>query len=264
MSTALIRGNMLTQLANRGETMAMETKRLVRDFLADKPGAWMPEDFLAPYELVERSLDDATKDGRHLILRTIHQLLSELFFDVKVRKLTEAESRQLISAMFIAGKYELIEGTKYTSVIEFIYRYPDVFWGRVVQISDLTSDKRHFLKFLMKNIPDNIQDFKKNRIGVFSCVEGLFGRGKKVKLKRAFLNGAKIDVEMQLNGRPYKAVVVRINNRDKALIDVEELPKIHRRPSHKVTKLGEIIIDEATPRNIANAAFTRFNDLIEV
>ena len=79
MSIALIRGNMLTQLANRGESAVEETDRLLREFLADKSGPWLPEDFFAPFELVERSIDAATPEGKHTLLRLLHQLAGELF-----------------------------------------------------------------------------------------------------------------------------------------------------------------------------------------
>ena len=69
MSTALIRGNMLTQLANRGVSAVEPTEQLVHKFLTALPGPWLPEEFFAPYELIERSIKDASDDGKHSLLR---------------------------------------------------------------------------------------------------------------------------------------------------------------------------------------------------
>lgn len=268
MSTALIRGNMLTQLANRGESATVETERLVREFLADKPGAWMPEDFFAPYELVERSLDDAEQKGRHALLRTIHQLLSKLFVEVEARKLSETESRQLLSAMVIAGKHELLEGSKYPSVVEFVFRYPEIFWSRVTPIPDLVSDREQFVQLLLDKLPKEAQKRIRCRPtpdeSLLEHIVYAFGhRPEKKILGRALLNGEIVEVEMVLNGESFRGGIIRINERCKALINATELLQFPAHAELSAINLGEVSIEVPSPRNIANVAFTRFNDSLE-
>jgi hypothetical protein len=267
MSTALIRGNMLTQLANRGESAAGEIDRLIREFLADTPGPWMPEDFLAPYELLERSIDEASSDGRHFLLRMLHQLVSELFVDMEARKLNEAESRQMLGAMAVIGRHDLLRGSKYPNVLEFASRWPQLFWSRVFASPEIVSDREKFIRLLIEKLPSDLQKRIQLRPepdeSPFEHIAYIFGyRPAKKVLRRAILNHM-VEVEMILNGVLHKAGVVRINDRCKVVINENEFSGFPARAELPAVNLGEVVLEVPSPRNIANVTITRFNESLE-
>ena len=271
MSIALIRGNMLTQLANREKSAVEETDRVLREFLTDKPGPWLPEDFFAPYELVERSIDAATPEGKHTLLRLLHQLVGELFsvIELEARKLIEEESRQLLGTMAIVGKHEILQESKYPDVLEFAVRQPALFWHRVGAPVDIVSDRERFVEILVKRLPEKIRQRIQHRLApAESLLEQIIylfkNRPQKKVWGRALLKGEVVEVEMVLNGKLRKAGVVRITGRKNAIIiDGAEFNLFSHRTGLPAVPLGEVYVEVASQRNIANWASTRFNDSVE-
>jgi hypothetical protein len=269
MSTALIRGNMLTHLGNRGTAAVEEADRLLREFLADKPGPWLPEDFFAPHELVERSIDAATPEGKHTLLRLLHQLVSELFFviELEARRLNESESRQLLGAMTIISRHPILRGSRYTDVVEFAARRPELFWNRVTAFPEIVSDRERFIKILIGLLPKKCQKQiqaplarQRNFLESIGRLVGIASQD--TDFKQAYFKGEAVQVEVTLNGSLVTTGVVRINKGHSVFVNGDELEQIAKRRKLPHKNLGEVAIAAASAsvRNIRNATLSRLND----
>jgi len=258
---------MLTSLANCGETAESEADQLIRSFLAAKPGAWMPEDFLAPYELVERSIDNATKEGKDFLLRKLSQLLNERFIDVLTGpQLGEAESRQFLSAIIIVSKHNLVRG-HLISTFQFALKKPDLFWKRVIPCQDIVSNRDKFISSLVAKLPKDAQDeirkassehhFRQWMHCVFKTNIFDFRTWQK---RRAFFRGELVPVSFNLNGKLERSGVIRVNDRLSMFLTEDDL--ILKSPG---TNLDYYDLDSAemvdpTQRSLANLTWTKVHD----
>ena len=100
MSLALIRGNILTALANRNEHK--EVRKILCEDLGteiEKALQWLPEDMWAPHELIERSWQQAQPSGKALIENVVEELIQELTHKGTLSKVPEkrilVEAREL-------------------------------------------------------------------------------------------------------------------------------------------------------------------------
>ena len=266
MSTALIRGNMLTQLANRGESASEPIEQLVRKFLTSLPGPWLPEEFFAPYELIERSIRDASDGGRHSLLRALHQLINDLFEEVKARQLDESESRQLFGALSIVAEHPLIKGSQYPRLLDFAIKQSALFSSRVTAPPDIVSNPQKFLVSRFNRLT------KTERYGPNAGLRAMLRHAyraaqirhkyKSSAFQRAFVSGEPVEVEMRLNGVSRKSGLLRINNRDTIMLGFNELDAYYKRRDYPVVHIGEVILNQTSERSIANATNARVDDMV--
>lgn len=272
MSLALIRSNLLTELANRGEVAGEEVEQKVREFLADPPGPWLPEEFGAPYELLERSIEKASGLGKRVLIRSARLLINNLYEEMKSRRLTPAESRELLGTMAIAKGQPSLFSDSLPKVLFFAINKSAFFWRKVTPSEDIVgstdSDRKEFISSVWAKLPRETR--KKFMQPTRIRSKSAFGRRKigktsKLRFANVLRHGDLVEIGMSINGKQQEFVVLRLSDRDNFLFSTEELYNVPCSAENDLipwTDLGQIRLRDTSPRTIANAIPRRLDQVL--
>ncbi len=247
---------MLTAVANRGKAAQAEVERMVKDFLADPPGPWLPEEFSAPHELLERSITDASKEGKTILVTGVHRVLKALFADFSVRRLTVKESRELLGSLIVAVNHPL-DDQKNRAFLDFLYvaaKRPELFWEKVQPVEDIvgTSNdaRKEFAERLWRKIPAPLKNhfFSLEPRPKPRLLRFLQRWGKEeTRLQNALLDGEIVAVAYHLGTMSKQAYVVRTPSNE-AIVLLSNPPWASNSPYH--CDLGNASLKEASPRKV--------------
>lgn len=264
----MIRSNMLTALANKGHVALIEVERLVQEFLSDPVGDWLPDDFLAPHELLERSILECDEAGRTVIIDSVHRILTGLLSRFSARSLSETESRILFGALIVAVNHPLpkIRSSAYLDLLYLAVREPDVFWGKVQAtkciLGDTDEEIKSFATELWNSIPDNIKNnyLDKRDFGALEFGAGLLSMIRDGPFKYRLNSGEIVKIYAYVNGRPFNTGMLRTPSSRNVFFPLSYLSSIERIASFVASKnIGKWTLRNENSETISNAISTRLS-----
>ncbi len=152
MSFALIRNDLLVDLANEGDASTIPVQTKVEEFLGKAPGAWLPEGFESGYQLIDRAIKNAKKSGKIILIKAARRVLNELGRAWTFKKLSLKESRQFLgAAILIAEHSELMPENSMDLIVplHLARERAATFWARVSAVKEIVGTKNeHKAKML--------------------------------------------------------------------------------------------------------------------
>ncbi|MEQ1830451.1 MAG: hypothetical protein ABL921_31120, partial [Pirellula sp.] len=254
--------------ANRGGTAQTAVERLERKFLMDPPGPWLPDEFLSPHELLERSITNASDTGRKILIRGVHRILKRLFSEFSVRILSESESRELLGALCIAALHPS-PGEKNLACLNLLYfaiNRPAIFWEKVRPIEDIvgkaTASRQALMIQLWEKIPETERlYFERMRVkpkAPASFLHKLVSSLTRSKLffDQALGEGKPVEVIMRVNGRSRKTGLICTPSKEAIYFSSQTLRRTFKGRIASWNG-GDFSLKDESERNIGNAVKTR-------
>ena len=255
MSLALIRSDLLTDIANQGESAASAIAQSAREFLEDSPGPWLPEQFYSPYELIDRSLRNSTKVGKQALLSFLHQELRSLFRHFCTFKLDEKESRRLLAILALAKSHRALCTDELTILVFVAMNVENLFWSKVKQAPDIVgtkaNDRAEFISFLWSKIPksqrDRVEELQETAIEVISTS----GNSQSVHFCEPLI------VTIESGERTYEKGLMMVSDRVPIVYAKEQIPETKNRLLPRV-HLGTVRLHDTTSATLCNAIPSRW------
>jgi len=161
MSFALMRIDLLVDLANEGEAATDPVQKQVDELLAKAPGAWLPDGYEASFQLVERAIKGANKRGKVILIKAARRVLNEYGRAWTFRKLTAKESRMFLGSAIIVADYPRLVPKNCMDLavpIQIARERPTSFWARVSATTEIVGfgekHKQEMLDSLWTRVPE--------------------------------------------------------------------------------------------------------------
>lgn len=161
MSLDYLRTDGLTELANCGPAAWDQLEKATRELLGESPDSLLTTDIATSLELLEKAFRNASPEGKNGLAQALRGIISDLGSVWLGRRLSEAESRELLAALELGvawhGAWKDLD-IAVASLLMTARKAPELFAARVTPVPDLVGQDplKRFVDVLWTKLPASV------------------------------------------------------------------------------------------------------------